>query len=287
MKVQSFLSLTMSLESWMVLELLLNETGDQSRNVGVREGLVGSLVGVLGVVVGVRVVEVVVLGVIVRILEVILIDVVIVLKFLIIVAVGVGDVSLRAGVVVRSVVDAVLEDGGLMYRRERSESLGITQMLPAKVNTDRVLKGVDEPSDEEGLVDAMQGSLGIGDQALLGRAHIRDELGNRGSLSRCSDEVVVRTKLGERVLTGTVTNPGPEIIQSLGARAWVEGVPAAARLADELGGHELDAISRGKVRGEVREVVLEVGDEVIRVDLGVAKRETMLESFLVVLEVLK
>ena len=209
MKVQSITSLTMSLEGGMVLELLLNETGDQSSNVRVRKGLVGSLVGVLGVVVGVRVVEVVVLRVIVRILEVVLINVVIVLETLMIVTGRVDDVSLRDGVVVRCVVDAVLEDGGLMYRRERSESLGITQTLPTKVNTNRVLKGVDEPSDDEGLVDAMLGSLGIGDQTLLSRTHFCDELSNRGGLSTGSDEVVIRVKLGDRVLTGAGTNPGP------------------------------------------------------------------------------
>mmetsp|Transcript_28915 Transcript_28915/g.45349 ORF Transcript_28915/g.45349 Transcript_28915/m.45349 type:complete len:141 (-) Transcript_28915:1798-2220(-) len=132
---------------------------------------------------------------------------VVVLEVLIIVAAGVGDV--RKIVIVSGVLDAVLEDGGLMYQSERCEMLGITNTLSAKVNTDRILKTVDEPCDDESFVDAMLGGMGVGNQTLLSWTNILDELGNRGSLSSCSDEVVVRVKLGEGILTVTGMNPGP------------------------------------------------------------------------------
>jgi len=242
-------------EKWMVLEC--SKTGDQSRKIGVRGSLVGVLVEVLGVIVRSRVVEV--LGVRIGVLVVrvnVLGIVVVVLEILVIVVVGVRDV--RELVIVRSVIDAILEDGSLMYRREGCKSLGVRSTLSPKVNTGGILKTVDEPSDDESLVYALLGSMGIGDQPLLSWTNIRDELGNRGSLSSCSDEVVVRMKLGKGVLTGAVTNPGPHIIQSLGAGSGVEMDPATAGFTNELGSHELDADSRSQVRGEVGDVVLDI-----------------------------
>lgn len=58
-------------------------------------------------------------------------------------------------VIVSSVVDAVFKDGGLMYQRERRKSGGVTSTLSPKFNAEVMLKTVDEPSDDESLVDAM------------------------------------------------------------------------------------------------------------------------------------